>query len=192
MADNPKLMPHIHLPLQSGSNRVLRRMGRVYTIEHYMKIIDYIRRKLDYVAITTDLIVGFPSETEEEFEQTLAAVREVRYDSAFMFRYSVRPGTTAARYDDDVTEDEKIRRLNKLIGLQQEISYEQNQREVGQIRSALVEGTSRRDPGTRRARSDGNKTVLFKAPDVQDGDIVPVRITAADAFTLHGEVATES
>jgi len=192
MADNPKLMPHIHLPLQSGSNRVLRKMGRVYTIEHYHKIIEYIRRKLDYVSITTDLIVGFPSETEEEFEQTLDAVREVRYDSAFMFRYSVRPGTTASRYDDDVREEEKIRRLNKLIGIQQQISYEQNQREVGQIRTALVEGASRRDAATLRARTDGNKTVLFKAPDVTEGQVVPVRIKAADAFTLHGEVASQN
>ncbi len=192
MADNPKLMPHIHLPLQSGSNRVLRKMGRVYTIEHYYKIIEYIRRKLDYVSITTDLIVGFPSETEEEFEQTLAAVREVRYDSAFMFRYSVRPGTTASRYDDDVPEEEKIRRLNKLIGIQQQISYEQNQREVGQIRTALVEGASRRDAATLRARTDGNKTVLFKAPDIAEGEVVPVRIRAADAFTLHGETASQN
>ncbi len=192
MADNPRLMPHIHLPLQSGHNRVLRRMGRVYTIEHYLKIIDYIRRKLDYVSITTDLIVGFPSETEAEFEQTLDAVRQIRYDSAFMFRYSVRPGTTASRYDDDVPEEEKIRRLNKLIGIQQEISYEQNQRETGQIRSALVEGPSRRNSDTLRARTDGNKTVLFKSDSTKPGDIVSVRINAADAFTLHGEIATKN
>ncbi|HQL25140.1 MAG TPA: tRNA (N6-isopentenyl adenosine(37)-C2)-methylthiotransferase MiaB, partial [candidate division Zixibacteria bacterium] len=94
MADEPKIMPHIHLPLQSGSDRILRRMGRAYTLEHYLKIIDYIRARLAYAALTTDLIVGFPSETEAEFEQTLAAVRRIEYDAAFMFRYSVQPKTT--------------------------------------------------------------------------------------------------
>jgi len=189
MAAEPKLMPHVHLPLQSGSSRVLRKMGRVYTIEHYLKIVEYIRANLPYVTITTDLIVGFPTETEAEFEETLEAVRTVRYDSAFMFRYSVRPGTTAARYDDDVPEEDKIRRLNTLIHLQQEIAYERNQREIGQVRTALVEGPSRRDPQTLRARTEGNKTVLFKAA-ASPGDIVTVRIRAADAFTLHGEIET--
>lgn len=188
MADEPKIMPHIHLPLQSGSNRVLQKMGRIYSIEHYMKIINYIHKKLDYVTLTTDLIVGFPSETEEEFEETLKAVEEVRYDSAFMFRYSVRPGTTAASYEDDVPEEDKIRRLNKLIALQQKISYEQNQREVGQIRSGLVEGKSKRSPEYMRARTDGNKTVLFPAGDYPEGSIIPVKINTADAFTLHGDV----
>jgi tRNA-2-methylthio-N6-dimethylallyladenosine synthase len=189
MADEAKLMPHIHLPLQSGSNRVLKKMGRIYTIEHYLKIIDYIRKKLDYVSITTDLIVGFPSETEAEYEETLAAVRDIQYDSAFMFRYSVRPGTTAAKYDDDVPEDEKIRRLNKLIALQQQISYSRNQREVGLIQYGLVEGTSRRDESVMRARTGGNKTVLFSGKDVAVGSVVPVKVSAADAFTLHGDIA---
>lgn len=189
MADEPRIMPHIHLPLQSGSNRILNRMGRIYTVEHYLKIIEYIRKKLDYVAITTDLIVGFPSETEEEFEQTLDAVREVKYDSAFMFRYSVRPGTTAARYKDDVPEEDKIRRLNTLIALQQELAYERNQREVSQVRYSLVEGYSRRSTELMRARTDGNKTVLFRADQLAEGSVVPIRITSADAFTLHGELA---
>ncbi|MDX9857053.1 MAG: tRNA (N6-isopentenyl adenosine(37)-C2)-methylthiotransferase MiaB [candidate division Zixibacteria bacterium] len=189
MAEEPGIMPHIHLPLQSGSNRILNRMGRIYTIEHYLKIIDYIRATLPYVSITTDLIVGFPSETEQEFEQTLAAVRHVGYDSAFMFRYSIRPGTTAARYADDVPEEDKIRRLNTLIQIQQEISYERNQREVGQVRMSLVEGHSRRSSEHFRARTDGNKTVLFRAGQTAPGSVVPIRITAADAFTLHGEIA---
>lgn len=188
MADDPRIMPHIHLPLQSGANRVLEKMGRIYTIDHYLKIIDYIRKKLDYVSITTDLIVGFPTETEEEYEATLDAVQKVRYDAAFMFRYSVRPGTTAAKYDDDVPEEDKIRRLNRLIKMQQQIAYEQNQRELGRISFSLVEGNSRRDKETLRARTEGNKTVLFKADGIGAGQIVPVRITAADAFTLHGEL----
>jgi tRNA-2-methylthio-N6-dimethylallyladenosine synthase len=189
MADEPKMMAHIHLPLQCGSNRVLKKMGRVYTVGHYLKIVEYIRRRLDYVSLTTDLIVGFPSETEAEYEQTLQAVREIKYDAAFMFRYSIRPGTTAAKYEDDVPEEEKIRRLNKLIKLQQQISYERNQRELDQIRSSLVEGTSRRSNKYLRARTEGNKIALFKAAGIDEGTVVPLRITAADAFTLHGEMA---
>ncbi len=189
MADEPRLMPHIHLPLQSGSNRVLQKMGRIYSVEHYLKIVEYIRRRLQYAVITTDLIVGFPSETEAEFEQTLDAVRAVQYDSAFMFRYSVRPGTTAAQYVDDVSEEDKIRRLNKLIALQQSISYERNQREIGEVRTSLVEGASRRSDEHLRARTDGNKTILFKsATPITPGTVVPVRVTSADAFTLHGDL----
>lgn len=188
MSELPQLMGHIHLPLQSGSNRVLQKMGRIYTIEHYMRIIDYIRKKMPDTAITTDLIVGFPTETEAEFEETLTAVRNIRYDGAFMFRYSVRPGTVAARYNDDVSEDDKIRRLNKLIKIQQQISYEVNQREVGRIQMGLVEGFSRRSNEIMRARTEGNKTVLFSATDIKVGSIVAVKVSQADAFTLHGDL----
>jgi len=189
IAGEPKLAPHIHLPLQSGSDRVLRQMGRIYSYKHYSKIVDYIRYRLPYVSITTDLIVGFPSETLEEYEMTLKAVREIRFDSAFMFRYSVRPGTTAAKYDDDVPEEEKIRRLNKLIKLQQEIALERNQREVNRVSMSLVEGVSRRSSDFARARTDGNKTVLFQSDSPKVGKILPIKITSADAFTLHGEPA---
>jgi len=190
MASMPQMMGHIHLPLQSGSNRVLRMMGRIYTLEHYMRIIDYIRRKMPETVITTDLIVGFPSETEEEFEQTLDAVHKIQYDSAFMFRYSVRPGTVAARYTDDVPEDDKIRRLNKLIKLQQEISLQVNQREIGTIRMGLVEGFSRRSNRIMRARTEGNKIALFESSKVIAGSVVPIKILQADAFTLHGEMVS--
>lgn len=188
MAAGPRLMPHIHLPMQSGSNRILRKMGRQYTIEHYMKIVEYIRATLPYVSLTTDLIVGFPSEAEEEYEQTLAAVRAVRFDAAFMFRYSVRPGTAAALESDDVPEGDKIRRLNGLIALQQKIGAEQNQRELGVVRHSVIEGPSRRSRELLRARTEGNKTVLFKGNGhAAVGTVVPIRITSADAFTLHGE-----
>jgi len=188
MADEPKLAPHIHLPLQSGSDRVLRQMGRVYSYEHYSKIVDYIRDKLPYVSLTTDLIVGFPSETQDEYELTLKAVREIRFDSAFMFRYSVRPGTAAAKYEDDVPETEKIRRLNKLIKIQQEIALERNQRELSRVSMSLVEGLSRRSNDFARARTDGNKTVLFRSNRPAVGSIIPIQINSADAFTLHGEL----
>ena len=192
MAGQPKVMPHVHLPLQAGSDRILERMGRVYTTEHYLEIIDYIRSKLDYVCLTTDLLVGFPGETEQEFEMTLKMVEQIGFDSAFMFRYSVRPGTAAARYDDDVTEHEKIRRLNKLIELQNLVSRRRNHRELDQVRLSLVEGTSRRDKTVMRGRTEGNKTVLFEANNVAAGEIVPVRITTADAFTLHGSIEEDS
>jgi tRNA-2-methylthio-N6-dimethylallyladenosine synthase len=188
MAVEPRLMPHIHLPLQSGSDRILERMGRDYTFDHYRRIVDYIRSKLSYVCITTDLIVGFPSETVEEYEMTLAAVRDLTFDSAFMFRYSVRPGTVAAEYKDDVPEEEKISRLNTLIALQQEISQQRNQREINVVRQAVVEGYSRRSREFARGRTEGNKTVLFRTHKLEAGKILPIRISSADAFTLHGDL----
>jgi tRNA-2-methylthio-N6-dimethylallyladenosine synthase len=153
-----------------------------------MEIIEYIRSKSRDISLTTDLIVGFPSETEEEYEDTLKIVKEVGYDAAFMFRYSIRPGTKAAEIEDDVAEEDKIRRLKKLIALQQQISYECNQREAGKVRTALVEGTSRRNDEEMRARTDNNKIVLFEADQFTTGKILPVKINSADAFTLHGEL----
>jgi len=188
MADEPKLMRHLHLPMQAGSDRILRRMGRVYSIEHYLDTVAYIRKKLDYVALTTDLIVGFPSETDEEYRQTLNAVREIQFDSAFMFRYSERPGTKAASFDDDVPEKEKIDRLNRLIALQQEISLKRNQREVERVCHTIVEGESRRSNEFYRGRTEGNKTVLFETDRDCTGEVLPVRIKSADSFTLHGDI----
>lgn len=192
MAAEPAVMPHVHLPLQSGCDRILKKMGRVYTISHYLGIVGQLRKQLDYVSLTTDLIVGFPSESEEEYQQTLDAVKEIGFDAAFMFRYSVRPGTGAARLDDDVPEEDKIRRLSQLIKLQQQIGHERNQREVGQIRACLVEGTSRRSDKILRARTEGNKTVLFEADGISTGAVVPIRISSADAFTLHGDLVASS
>jgi len=151
LADEPRLMPHVHLPLQSGSDRVLERMGRRYTCEHYRMIVDSIRAALDYVSITTDLMVGFPGETKDDYEMT------------------------------------KIDRLNRLIDLQQSVSLERNQRELGQVRYSLVEGYSRRSRQYGRARTEGNKTVLFRTESPKVGAVLPLRIVSADAFTLHGE-----
>jgi len=187
LAEEPKVMPHVHLPLQSGSDRILQRMGRQYTLAHYLKIVDSLRTALDNPVLTTDLIVGFPGESVDEYEMTLDVVRRIEYDAAFMFRYSVRPGTEAAGLEDDVPEREKIERLNRLIDLQQSISFRRNQGEVGRVRQALVEGHSRRSNEFARARTEGNKTVLFRSLRPQLGAVIPLRITAADAFTLHGE-----
>lgn len=188
MASESAVMPHVHLPLQSGSDRILKKMGRVYTLSHYLGIVEQLRKQLDYVSLTTDLIVGFPTESEDEYKQTIDAVKEIGFDAAFMFRYSVRPGTAATRLNDDVPEEDKIRRLSELIKVQQQIGHERNQREVGQVRSSLVEGVSRRNEKYLRARTEANKTVLFEAAGIPNGTVVPIRVSSADAFTLHGDL----
>ena len=188
IASEPKMMAHLHLPLQSGSDRILERMGRGYSYGHYRRLVDKLKTALPDISLTTDLIVGFPSETEAEYEMTLAAVEEISFDSAFMFRYSPREGTTAAQFEDDVPEAEKIRRLTKLISLQKKVSFERNQRELGQIRAVLVDGVSRRDKNVLKGKTEGNKTILFEGAVSDIGSICRVQITAADSWTLHGEV----
>ncbi len=183
-----KMMAHVHLPLQSGANRILRKMGRVYTIEHYMSLVDKLRKAVPDISLTTDLIVGFPSETDAEYRMTLEAVRTIGFDSAFMFRYSVREGTKAAGLQDDVPEEEKIDRLNGLINLQKNVAFEKNQEEVGRIRSVLIDGHSRRSEKVLKGKTEGNKTVLFDGDPGLIGTIRQVRIKSADSWTLHGEL----
>ncbi len=188
-ATEPKLMGHIHLPLQSGSDRILKQMFRKYTYPHYRRLVDKLRQARPDIAITTDLLVGFPTETAGDFEQTLDAVRDIRFDAAFMFRYSVRDGTWAANnLEDDIPEKEKLRRLQELIKVQKDISNEVNQREIGRVRPVLVDGTSRRDTTVWKGKTEGNKTILFR--DSRDilGRIMSVRVVRADSWTLHGEV----
>jgi len=190
-AEEPRLMGHVHLPLQSGSDRILDKMFRRYTYGHFKSLVDKLRRARPDIALTTDLIVGFPTETEEEYEMTLAAVREIRFDAAFMFRYSIREGTWAAKnLIDDIPEEEKLRRLQKLIDLQKNISFEVNQKEVGLVREVLVDGTSRRDDKIWKGKSEGNKTVLIESDRNLLGQIVPTRIVRADSWTLHGEAVS--
>ncbi len=187
-ADTPKLMPHIHLPMQSGSDRVLSQMFRRYTLDHYRDRVNRLRQACPDISLTTDLIVGFPTETHDEFLQTLDAVTEIRFDAAFMFRYSIRSGTWAAKnLIDDVPEKEKLARLNRLIELQKDISFSVNQRETGKTVLVLIDGTSRRDKTVWKGKTGGNKTILFTDDDVFEGDIVAVKVTAADSWTLHGE-----
>jgi len=184
----PKMMAHVHLPLQSGSNRILKKMGRIYTREHYMSLVEKLRRAVPDISLTTDLIVGFPSETDEEYRMTLDAVREIKYDSAFMFRYSVREGTKAAQMDDDVPDEEKIERLNGLIELQKNIAFEKNQEEVDRVREVLVDGHSRRSDKFLKGKTEGNKTVLFAGDENLIGTVQKVIINSADSWTLHGEL----
>ncbi len=187
MASEPKIMAHLHLPLQSGSDRILRRMGRGYTLEHYRHLVDKLRAVQADISLTTDLIVGFPSESEEEFNLTLTAVEKIKFDSAFMFRYSPREGTAAYRFDDDVPDPVKIRRLTKLINLQKKISYEKNQEEIGRIRSVLVDGFSRRSNALLKGKTEGYKTILFAGEPSLLGTIQNIRVTSADSWTLHGD-----
>ena len=188
MATEPKMMPHLHLPLQSGSDKILSKMGRDYTIEHYLKLVNKLKSAVPDISLTTDLIVGFPSETEVDYRMTLEAVNKVKFDSAFMFRYSVREGTAAARWLDDVSEEEKIRRLKRLIELQKKVSFDRNQLEIGKIRSVLADGYSKRSKNYIKGKTGGSKTVLFEGNADIIGKINNVKIIAADSWTLHGEL----
>ncbi len=186
------LAPHIHLPVQSGSDRILRRMNRKYTRSEYMDIIDRVRDLDRYVSITTDVIVGFPGETREDFEQTLDLFREVRYNSAFMFKFSPRQGTPAAKMEDPVEEEVIAERHQELLSLQEEIAGEVNQRLVGRTRQAFVEGYSPKSTEEEpqyTGRLGTNEVVVFDAPREDDwtGEFVPVTIDRAGSFTLFGE-----
>jgi len=188
IAAEPKMMKHVHLPLQSASDRILKKMGRVYTFGHYLSLIYKLKKAVPDISLTTDLIVGFPSETEEEYRMTLEAVKLIKFDSAFMFRYSRREGTAAAELEDDVAESEKIRRLTGLIELQKGIAFEKNQFEIGKARSVLIDGVSRRNAEVLKGKTEGNKTILFKAPTKYIGMIKDVEVSSADSWTLHGEL----
>lgn len=187
-ANEKKLMPHMHLPLQSGSDPVLERMARPYRYRHFRNMVLKLREASPEIALTTDVIVGFPGETEEDFQLTLAAFEESSFDSAFMFHYSQREGTRAAKeMDDNVPREVKIERLQRLIELQKNISYQKNQAELGKVRSVLVDGFSRRDKKILKGKTPQGKTVLFAEEESQIGQVIEVRIKAADSWTLHGE-----
>jgi len=193
MAELPKVCEHLHLPLQSGSSRILEKMNRGYTSEEYLEKIQNAKSKIKNLSLTTDLIVGFPSETQKDFEMTLDMVREIKFDSSFMFRYSIRDGTKAAEFEDDVFEKEKLRRLKELIELQKRISLEKNKGLIGEKVEVLIDGKSRRDKKSWKGKSRNNKTVILK--DEKEGssgkdllgEIVPVKISDCDSWTLFGE-----
>lgn len=178
----------IHLPAQSGSSVVLERMNRKYTREWYLDRIAAIRRYMPDCAITTDLIAGFCGETEDDHLQTLSLMREVGYESAYMFKYSERPNTFSARhFTDDVPDEVKGRRLNEIIALQNELSVESNRRDVGREFTILVEGESKRSSEQLCGRTSQNKMVVFDRGDHKAGDYVRVRITGSSSATLFGE-----
>jgi tRNA-2-methylthio-N6-dimethylallyladenosine synthase len=179
----------IHLAVQSGSNHILKLMNRKYTREWYLDRIAAIRRILPTAAITTDIFCGFHDETLEDHAQTLSLMREVGFDAAFMFKYSERPGTYAHKHlPDNIPEEEKIRRLNEIIALQNQLSLESNQREIGKTVEVLVEGFSKRSHDDMFGRTEQYKTVVFPRTDQKIGDLVQVRILEASAATLRGEI----
>ena len=189
MASMPNICKAIHLPAQSGSTEMLKRMNRKYTREWYLERVEAIRRYMPDCAITTDLIAGFAHETEEEHEATLSLMREVGYDFAYMFKYSERPGTFAQRnLGDDIPEDVKTRRLTEIIDLQNKLSEESNKRDIGKEFEILVECTSKRSEEQLSGRTSQNKMVVFDRHDFKVGDYVKVRITGCSSATLFGEV----
>ena len=185
MAMYPNICTHIHLPVQSGSDRMLEKMNRKYTVAGYLERIEKIREVVPDAAVTTDIIAGFCSETEEDHQATLDLMRQVRFDSAFMFQYSQRPGTKAARhFADDVPAQVKTRRLNEIIDLQSAVSLERNRECIGQTYEVLVEGTSKRDSGSLFGRTLTNKVCVFPAEGHRTGDYVNVKVTACTSATL--------
>ena len=188
IAEMPNVCKHIHLPVQSGSDRILKLMNRKYTREWYLDRVAAIRRIIPDCGLSTDIFVGYHSETEEDHQLSLSLMREVGYDSAFMFKYSERPGTYASKHlPDDVPEEEKIRRLNELIALQTEISAQQNKKDEGKEFDVLVEGFSKRSREQLCGRTEQNKMVVFPKAGHHIGEIVRVRIIGSTSATLLGE-----
>ena len=189
--DYPNIMPFIHLPLQSGDDEVLRRMGRRYTSEEYFALYQTIREEIKDVAITTDIIVGFPNETDEQFNHTLELMEKCRFDSAFTFIFSPRPGTPAAKMEDKISMEEKHARFKKLTKIVAESAIENNQKYLNKTLKVLVEGTSKRNKNILSGYSENNKLVNFKGSPDLIGQIVNVKITKAKSWTLEGEACDE-
>lgn len=188
IAEMPNVCNHIHLPVQSGSDRILKLMNRKYTREWYMDRVNAIRRIIPDCAISTDIFVGYHSETEEDHQLSLSLMREVGYDSAFMFKYSERPGTYASKHlPDDVPENVKLRRLNEMIALQTQLSAEANRRDEGKVFEVLVENFSKRSREQLCGRTQQNKMVVFDKGTHHIGEFVRVRITGSTSATLLGE-----
>ena len=189
IAEMPNVCKHIHLPVQSGSDRILKLMNRKYTREWYLDRVAAIRRIIPDCGLSTDIFVGYHSETEEDHQLSLSLMREVGYDSAFMFKYSERPGTYASKHlPDDVPEEEKIRRLNELIALQTEISAQQNKKDEGKEFDVLIEGFSKRSREQLMGRTEQNKAVVMPKAGHHIGETVKVRITGSTSATLLGEI----
>ena len=185
IAECPAVCEHVHLPLQSGSTRILKAMRRTYSRERYLALVDRLRAAIPDLALTTDIIVGFPGETDSDFAETLEVVEEVGYDGAFTFVFSPRSGTEAARMAAQVPDEVKHQRIERMIEVVQELAARRNLERVGRVEEVLVEGPSRTDPTTLRGRTRRNTTVNFVG-DASAGDLVVVRIEGATSTTLRG------
>ena len=180
---------YIHLPLQAGSNRILKRMNRTYTKEHFIELALKIRDYLPGVGVSTDIIVGFPGETDDDFEDTINVMNKVNFDSAYTFKYSPRKGTKATEYDDQIEESVKQNRLSRVIELQKSHTLLRNEMYVGNIENILIEKQSKRNKSMWTGRTDSNKWVVFDKSDYSVNDIVPVLITESRGITLHGKIS---
>jgi tRNA-2-methylthio-N6-dimethylallyladenosine synthase len=186
IADLPKLCTNFHLPVQAGSNRILRKMKRFYTREHYMDLLDRVRSTVAGATISTDVICGFPGETDEDFEETYDLLERCRWDMAFIFGYSPREGTKSAQWIDSIPEETKKHRVHRLIGRQEQISGELNELYTGTIQEVLVEGMSKRRDSEVMGRTQGDKCVIFKGSSDLVGQLVNVNIVGSHAHTLFG------
>lgn len=190
MAEYPNICSHIHLPVQSGNNRMLQKMNRKYSRETYLERISKIREIIPDCAITTDIIVGFCTETEEEHRDTVSIMKGVKYDSSFMFQYSMRPNTKAARdFQDDIPTETKTKRLNEIISLQNKLSLESNTNCIGKIFEVLIEGTSKKSDKELYGKTSQNKVCVFPASGKKIGELVNIRVISCTSATLLGEIA---
>ncbi|MDD8017248.1 MAG: tRNA (N6-isopentenyl adenosine(37)-C2)-methylthiotransferase MiaB [Bacteroidota bacterium] len=188
MAEHSNICKYVHLPVQSGSNRILKLMNRTYTIEHYLGLLEKIKRAMPDVSFSTDIIAGFPTETDDDHRLTLDVMKQVKYDGAYMFKYSPRENTKAWEMGDDVVEEKKVERLNEIIALQEDISNELNRAAVGQTMEVLVERDSSRSSDDLMGRTDTNKKTLFPREDALVGEYRNVKIERATAHTLFGKL----
>lgn len=187
--DCEKLCDYIHLPVQSGSSKILKKMNRKYTKDDYLRLVEKLKAAVPHIAISTDIITGFPGETEEDFEETLDLVRRVEYDSAFTFLYSIRKGTPAAEYEDQIPEEIKHERFNRLVELVNEISARKNAAYVGKTVKVLVDGPSKNNSAALGGRTEGFKLINFEGPQDLIGKLVDVEVTAGKTFSLEGRLA---
>ena len=177
------------LPVQAGSNKILKEMNRKYTKEDYLAKIEKVKKRIPNISLSTDIIVGFPTETKEDFEETLDVLRKVEYDNIFSFIYSRREGTPAAKLDFVLTDEEIHENFNKLLEVQNEISKRKNEAYVGRVEKVLVDGVSKNDETTLSGRCDSSKIVNFKGDKSLIGKYIDVRITEAHTWSLNGEIA---
>jgi len=188
VTNNPKVCKHIHLPVQAGNDRILTKMNRTYTQAEYLDLVHLLKKRIPNLVLTTDFIVGFPTETEEEFQETLNLVKEVEFDAAFMFKYSERKQTVAKRrYKDDVSEEDKTSRITRLVDLQKEISLKKNREDLGKVTRVLVEGPAKK-PDQLMGRNDGSKIVVFTDTGQKMGEFVDVKVEEVTANTLIGMI----
>lgn len=187
IATHDNLCKYIHLPVQSGSDRILELMNRTYTVDHYRRLVERITKRIPGVSLSTDIIAGFPSETDKDHAATVALLREIEFDGAFTFAYSPRENTKAWDMADTVPDDVKLRRLNEIIDVQRPISFRKNQTELGRVVDVLVEGESKRSSADYCGRTDTNKMVVFPRNGEAPGDVARIAIRRANAATLFGE-----